>query len=377
MKLNLKKITHTVGLTLLLGLSSIGHAATTYSGKHDSASCAQITGWAWDSTQPTTPITVDIYDGSSKLTTLTADVFRQSLLDAGKGDGKHAFTFPTPASLRDGVAHSITIMIGGTQQKLTSSPKSITCGALYNIQSDHLGTPRVVVDQNNKVVWRNEGEPFSNGLPEQDVDADGKPFVLNLRFPGQYYDSETGRNQNFFRDYDPGTGRYTQSDPIGLRGGVNTFAYVEGQPTKFADPKGLVRWSGESYSVAAIPGVGGAGYWFDLKSQCINGRYAYIRVRAWGLGAGFGARLTGGVSGLTFDDGEADINPDGFAGTFRALGANAGAILVGGWTWYQLGSNFSDMSPTPSPGLGFDLSISGIRGKSKVVDVEWKRCNCD
>ena len=64
----------------------------------------------------------------------------------------------------------------------------------------------------------------------------------------------------------------------------------------------------------------------------------------------------------------------GFDGTFRAIGANAGAILVGGWTWYQLGANFSDMSIEPSPGLGFDLSIAGVRGTSKVLKVEWNKC---
>ena len=168
-----------------------------------------------------------------------------------------------------------------------------------------------------------------------------------------------------------------QSDPIGLTGGINTYSYVESQPTKFTDPSGLIKWSGEVYSAALVPGVGGAAYWFDLKSQCVNGRYAYIRVKAWGVGAGFGARLTGGASGLTFQDGETDIYPNGFEGTFRAMGANAGAILVGGWTWYQLGSNFSDVGAAPSAGLGFDLSVAAVRGKSRVANVEWKNCGCD
>lgn len=69
---------------------------------------------------------------------------------------------------------------------------------------------------------------------------------------------ETGRVQNYWRDYNPQTGRYVQSDPIGLAGGINTFGYVGGNPVLSTDPEGSVIWKGEMYSVLASGPLGGA-----------------------------------------------------------------------------------------------------------------------
>ena len=64
-------------------------------------------------------------------------------------------------------------------------------------------------------------------------------FNYNLRFPGQYYDKETGLHQNYFRDYNPKIGKYVESDPIGLAGGINTYAYARENPILWTDSLGL------------------------------------------------------------------------------------------------------------------------------------------
>ncbi|WCM86281.1 RHS repeat domain-containing protein [Acidovorax sp. NCPPB 3576] len=111
---------------------------------------------------------------------------------------------------------------------------------VYYIHADHLNTPRVVVDRANTVRWRWMSEPFGTTAAESSP-AGQTDFVFNLRFPGQYYDVESGIHQNWNRDYVPGLGRYAQSDPIGLNGGLNTYGYVGGSPILYVDPMGLAR----------------------------------------------------------------------------------------------------------------------------------------
>jgi len=90
-------------------------------------------------------------------------------------------------------------------------------------------------------VWRwDQQEPFGATPPNDDPDADGVKFDFPLRFPAQYFDKETSLNYNCFRDYDSSIGRYVQSDPIGLRGGLNTYAYVNSNPIRSVDPRGLL-----------------------------------------------------------------------------------------------------------------------------------------
>jgi RHS repeat-associated protein len=128
---------------------------------------------------------------------------------------------------------------------------------LYYLHTDHLATPRLATDSAQRVVWRHEGEAFGASVPNEDPDGDGQRVTINLRFPGQYYDAETGLHYNWNRYYDPKTGRYITSDPIGLDGGQNTYVYTN-NPLLEVDPEGLMGHAPgrPPYPVGQGPGMG-------------------------------------------------------------------------------------------------------------------------
>lgn len=121
--------------------------------------------------------------------------------------------------------------------------------------NDHLSTTISVTDQNNgAVIWQGDYKAFGEQFDKINLTS------WNMQFPGQYIDSESGLRYNMYRDYDPYAGRYIQSDPVGLAGGVNTFVYVQQNPVSFYDLLGLSK----QYSVSLngllaflIPGAGG------------------------------------------------------------------------------------------------------------------------
>ncbi len=127
----------------------------------------------------------------------------------------------------------------------TGCTTSLVC--VFYVHTDHLGTPRKITASNssNTLEWRWDPDTFGTVAPSG-------ALTYNLRFPGQYALSETGLYYNYFRDYDPQTGRYLESDPGGLRGGLNTYAYVDSNPIDGIDPFGRIaihgNWCGPNYT---------------------------------------------------------------------------------------------------------------------------------
>ncbi len=107
-------------------------------------------------------------------------------------------------------------------------------GAIFHYLNDYLGTPQVMTDANGIVVWKAHYRPFGQAVMNIHSSVEN-----NFRFAGQYYDQETGLHYNYWRYYDPTTGRYLTPDPIGLDGGINLYAYVQNNPVNFVDFFGL------------------------------------------------------------------------------------------------------------------------------------------
>jgi RHS repeat-associated protein len=147
---------------------------------------------------------------------------------------------------------------------------------VFYVHTDQLNTPRKVSrPSDNALRWRWDPTPFGEGAPDENPASLGA-FVYDLRFPGQHFDLESGFNYNYFRDYDPATGRYPQSDPIGLRGGLNTYSYVSGNPIMSIDPRGLagtiprVGPPGIIIPDVAIPGTPANDAWVRDASRAID-----------------------------------------------------------------------------------------------------------
>ncbi len=121
----------------------------------------------------------------------------------------------------------------------------------YAAYSDHLGRPTHLVNSQNATVWSAKVRPFDRAVTSDSIGG------FNLGFPGQYFDSESGLWQNWHRTYDGTLGRYTQPDPIGLAGGINPYAYAEGNPIDTTDPTG---------EVGFIGGIAGAGVELGMQA---------------------------------------------------------------------------------------------------------------
>jgi len=179
----------------------------------------------------------------------------------------------TVTGLTNGTAYTFTVTgqnaLGTSLPSAPSDPVTPEAGELnlYFVHADHLNTPRLITDLEGTSVWDWEHtEPFGHSAPNPSPTG-GPVFTYNLRFPGQYFDQESGLYYNYFRDYDPATGRYIESDPIGLEGGPNTFAYVTGNPTSFYDPFGLAEYPNNF--VGPLPPDG---YYTSEMTQTICGK---------------------------------------------------------------------------------------------------------
>jgi RHS repeat-associated protein len=195
----------------------------------------------------------------------------------------------------------------------------------------------------NAVVWRWDltTTAFGDHIPANDPDGNSIAYSFNLRYPGQYYDGLEYVYYNYFRDYDSRTGRYLQSDPIGLRGGPSTYGYVGGSPLRYIDPFGLNYWEGSIVGGQwgwSKWGLGATAQGFSLSLEMPIGKCDFYGKRyrvqlksskkfVWGDRQTFL-----GSANVTFDDGNQAFEPDALVGSFSLnipRGSTTGTIRIG------------------------------------------------
>jgi RHS repeat-associated protein len=235
----------------------------------------------------------------------------------------------------------------------------VTNGIVYYVETDQLGTPRDVVKPGapDTVVWKWDyfASAFGENAPNQDPNNTGSSFTFNLRFPGQYYDAETGLNYNYFRDYEPGTGRYVESDPIGMRAGPSTYAYVLGNPLRAVDLLGLCpcpggHWKEDAFDFSFGFGFGGYVQFNKANVRCVSDSSvtAYVRQTTIAGGPiatiGVGWSLAGDIYGVN-DSQQLEgwstnqcflnVGPVGINATCFGTGGGAGVGpgIGGGFAW--------------------------------------------
>jgi RHS repeat-associated protein len=215
-------------------------------------------------------------------------------------------------------------------------------GKTYFYLNDHLGTPQKVVDISGSVVWSAMYKSF--GLAHGDAEIVSNP----LRFPGQYFDGETGLHYNHYRNYNPNTGQYVESDPIGLRGGLNTYNYVSGNPIIRYDPFGLDTY-GISLNLNAGFGVGGT-----IGGNLVVDSHGNVAIQAVGGAGGDtpGASITGNAE-VTNANSVHDL-----VGVGAQTGVDAGEfVIVEGGAIY--GSGYSGGYAGYGVGVGTPIGASG------------------
>ena len=222
----------------------------------------------------------------------------------------------------------------------------------YYFHNDHLGTPQRITDQTGTIVWSANYMPFGEAIITTNTITN--PF----RFPGQYYDQETGLHYNYFRYYDPGIGRYLRVDPIGPNAVYTPYIYTEDNPVIKMDfvgllcacdadcPSGSYIFSGWQYGGFLFF----AGITFKhLIFKCVDSDDTFdLLIQSINFGGGLGSSL---------------LIPAGIA-----AGCNKKDVIANMTGWSVFVNVFPPGIPTkPSLGIGGEVSTNPVAGNTPQI----------
>ena len=249
---------------------------------------------------------------------------------------------------------------------LQGAPIAVVEGGVVSfVRSDHIGRPVFATDSTGVKVWTAAYLPFGGVRV-----TTGTPPTA--RFPGQWFQSETGLHQNWMRDYDPTTGRYMQADPFRLVDGASVYGYAGQNPGRYVDPTGQCFGPAAALMGACIAGglfIGGmildylsndCYTYMDFAYSALSnwpGARAFRGLGALGRGLGWGNR---GPSTSSFGPGGGGGNGPGPGGGGGGGGNGPGAGPGGG------GGDYHPSTPTGS--RGNELGVPPGTNSPETID---------
>ena len=357
-------------------LTETGDSASAYSISTTSNQITGITGalartYTYDAAGHTTGYSsmTATYNNAGRLKTVSRDSFTENLVynalgqrieTSGGAAGTVLYWYDEQGHLLgeyDGSGNLIeeTVWLGDVPvATLRPSGSSV---AIYYVFTDELNTPRQVTrPADNEPMWTWFSDPFGTDAANSNPAGAGT-FGYNLRLPGQVFDGQVGLHYNYLRDYDPGTGRYIESDPIGLRGGVNTYAYTRGNPLSFTDPAGLVTNPLELTCIDPAQPVCWAGVAADVITWALAGAAGAAALSTPGDTSNSGSAAAPAPYAHEEEDEALNFLPDPFGGdeACRRL-AEAIRVLRAQIAWRKL-----DLNPRSASYAGHVERIAVLR----------------